>query len=113
MRASSRRQSLASSSITRNMRGDRTSQRVARMIGSSARKKRSPWRTTIPRSSRKGADLIDDAGALADQPLTHPVQRLQIELLRRLRRDEFHRRALHRLGDRFRVAKVVLLALRI
>jgi hypothetical protein len=25
--------------------------------------------------------LIDDAGALTDQPLTHPVQGLQVELL--------------------------------
>jgi hypothetical protein len=28
-----------------------------------------------------GAELIDDAGTLADQPLTHPVQRLQVELV--------------------------------
>ena len=57
----------ASSSIIRNMRGDRTSERVARMIGSSARKKRSPWRKATPRSNKKARDLIDDAGALADQ----------------------------------------------
>ena len=57
--------------------------------------------------------LVDDAGALADQPLTHPMQRLQIELLGRLGGDEFHRRALYRLGDCFCVAKVVLLPLRI
>jgi len=49
--------------------------------------------------------LVDDAGALADQPLTHPMQRLQIELLGRLGGDEFHRRALYRLGDCFGVAK--------
>jgi hypothetical protein len=30
---------------------------------------------------QKGADLIDDDSALTDQPLTHPVHRLQIELL--------------------------------
>jgi hypothetical protein len=30
---------------------------------------------------QEGTDLIGDAGALADQPLTHPVQRLQIELI--------------------------------
>jgi hypothetical protein len=32
---------------------DRTSGGVARMRGSSARKKRNPWRTAMPRSSRK------------------------------------------------------------
>jgi hypothetical protein len=41
------------------------------------------------------------------------MQRLQIELVGRLGGDELHRGALHRLGDRFRVAKVVLLPLRI
>jgi hypothetical protein len=66
----------------------------------------------MPRSSRK-ADLIDDAGALADQPLAHPVQRLQVELLCRLRRHELHRRPLHRPGDRFRITEVVLLSLRV
>jgi hypothetical protein len=54
---------------------------------------------------QEGADLIDDAGALTDQPLAHPVQRLQVELVG----DELHGRALHRLGDRFRIAIVVLL----
>ena len=47
----------------------------------------------------------------ADQPLTHTVQRLQVELLSSLRSDELHRRALHRLGDRFSVAEVILLSL--
>jgi hypothetical protein len=62
---------------------------------------------------QEGADLIDDAGALADQSLAHAVQRLQIELLGSLGCDELHRRALHRLGDRLRIAEVVLLPLRI
>ena len=52
-RSSSRRQSPARSSISRTMRGDRTSGGVARMRGSSARKKRCPCRTAMPRSSRK------------------------------------------------------------
>ena len=43
----------ASSSTKRNMRGDRTSLRVARMPGSSVRRKRNPCRTAMPRSSRK------------------------------------------------------------
>ena len=53
IRSSSRRQSPARSSMTRAMRGDRTSQRVARMPGNSARRKRSPCRTATPRSKRK------------------------------------------------------------
>src|SRR3984957_8355029 len=60
-----------------------------------------------------GADLIDNAGALADQALPHPVQSLQVELIRGLRRHELHRWTLHRLGDRLRIAKVILLLLRI
>jgi len=50
---------------------------------------------------------------LPDQPFAHPVQRLQVELAGRLGGNVFHRRALHRLGDCFRVAKVVLLSFRI
>src|SRR6266702_3043320 len=62
---------------------------------------------------QEGSNLIDDAGALTDQTLPHAVERLQVELLGGLGRDELHRRALHRLGDRLRVAEVVLLSLRI
>src|SRR5450432_934922 len=39
--------------MTRNMRGDRASVRVAWMVGSSVRRKPIPWRTAIPRSSMK------------------------------------------------------------
>ena len=62
---------------------------------------------------QEGADLIDYAGALADQPLPYPMQRLQVQLIGGLGRDELHRRPLHRLGNRLRVAEVVLLTLRI
>src|SRR5579863_2555486 len=62
---------------------------------------------------QEGADLIDDAGALADQPLPYPVQRLQVELIGGLGRHEFHRWSLHRLGDCLGIAKVILLSLRI
>jgi hypothetical protein len=62
---------------------------------------------------QEGPDLIDDAGALADQTLTHSVQRLQIELIDRLRRDELHGRALYCFSDRLRITEVVLLSLRI
>ena len=47
---------------------------------------------------QEGADLIDNAGALADQALPYPVQRLQVELIRGLRRHELHGRSLHRLA---------------
>src|SRR5262249_25349537 len=58
-------------------------------------------------------DLIDNAGALTDQPFAHAVQRLQVELLGGLGRDELHGRTLHRLGNRLGVAEVILLPLRI
>src|SRR4029077_16195546 len=35
---------------------------------------------------QKGADLLDNAGTLADQALPYPVQRLQVELIRGLGR---------------------------
>jgi hypothetical protein len=38
---------------------------------------------------QEGANLIDNAGALADQPLSHSVQRLQVELVRVLCRTNF------------------------
>ena len=60
---------------------------------------------------QKGADLIDDASALADQSLTHTMQRLQVELVGGLRGHKLHRWTLHRLGDRLRVAEVILLPL--
>ena len=62
---------------------------------------------------QEGTDLIDDAGALADQSFSHTVQRLQVELIGGLRRHELHRRPLHRLGDRFCVTEIVLLSLRV
>jgi hypothetical protein len=63
-RSSSRRQSPAMSSMSRTMRGDRTSGGVARMRGNSARKNRCPCRTATPRSSRKG---IVDQKTMLDQ----------------------------------------------
>src|SRR5947209_2075910 len=58
---------------------------------------------------QEGADLVDDAGALADEALAHSMQRLQIELFGRLGGDELHRRALNGFGDCLGVAEVVLL----
>jgi hypothetical protein len=60
---------------------------------------------------QEGADLIDDAGTLADQALADAVQGLQVKLVGGLGRNELHGRALHRLGNRLRSAEVVLLAL--
>jgi hypothetical protein len=62
---------------------------------------------------QESADLIDDAGALADQSLAHTMERLQVELAGGLGCDELHGRTLHRLGDCFRIANVVLLSLRV
>ena len=49
--------------------------------------------------------------AMADQPLAHAMQCLQIELRGRFGGDESHRRALHCLGNRLCIAEVVLLFL--
>ena len=45
--------------------------------------------------------------------LAHPMQRLQVQLLRGLGRHELHRRALHGFGNRFGIVEVVLLSLAI
>jgi hypothetical protein len=50
---------------------------------------------------------------LRHQPLAHPMQRLQIQLLRGLGRHELHRRAAARLRQLLRVIEVVLLSLAI
>jgi hypothetical protein len=81
------------------------------MRGNSARKKRCPLPNGDAALQQECADLVDDASALAHQSFTHPVQRLQVELIGGLRRHELHRRPLHRLGDRFGVTEVILLAL--
>jgi hypothetical protein len=52
-------------------------------------------------------------GALANQPFAHPMQRLKIKLFDRLDRDKLHGGTQHRLGNRFRIAEVVLLSPRI
>ena len=60
---------------------------------------------------KEAADLVGHAGALADQARAHPVQGEQIHLLGRLDRHERHGGPLHRLGDGFGIAVVVLVAL--
>src|SRR5262249_35276644 len=88
--------------------GESTSVRLARIVGNSARRKFSPCRTANSTLQQEGADLIDDAGAPTDRSLAHPMQRLKVELLGGLGRDELHRRALHRFRDRLGIAIVVL-----
>jgi hypothetical protein len=53
--------------------------------------------------------LIDNGGALADQPLTHAVQGLQVELIDSLGGNKPHSWALHRLRDGLGITEVVLL----
>src|SRR5713226_5400433 len=98
--------------MTRNMRGDRASVRVARMVGSSVRRKPIPWRAAIPRSSMK-ARIWLMMPVRCDTSRSRPMQRLQIQLLRGLGRHELHRRALHGFGNRVGIIEVVLLSLAI
>jgi hypothetical protein len=55
------------------MRGEITSVRVAKMPGSSSRKRRGPFRAPL---KKEGADLIDDAGVLTGHSLADAMQRL-------------------------------------
>ncbi len=57
--------------------------------------------------------MIDGAGSLADQPLSHSVWCLQVAPVGGFRRDELHRCALHSLGDRLCITEVVLLSFRV
>lgn len=57
---------------------------------------------------QKSADLVDDRGALANQPAAHAMHRLQVQLLGALHRHEAHGWARHGLGDRLGIAIVVL-----
>jgi hypothetical protein len=58
-------------------------------------------------------DLIHDAGTLTDQSVADAVQRLKVELIGGLGRDELHGRAFDSLSDGFRISEVILLSLRI
>jgi hypothetical protein len=91
------------------MRGERTSVRCkdARQLGSQV------TQAALHREAplqQEGSDLINNVGKLTDASLAHPVQRLQIELVGGLGRDEPHSRALHGLGDGFRITEVILLS---
>jgi hypothetical protein len=62
---------------------------------------------------QKSANLIDDASALVDQPLSDAVQCLQVKLIGRLCHHKLHRGPLHRFSNGLRISEVVLLPLRI
>ena len=57
------------------------------------------------------AQCIDHHGALTDQQLTSPVQHQNRLLLRAFRRRKPHHRTRHRLADRFRIRRVILVRL--
>jgi hypothetical protein len=72
------------------------------MRGSSVRRKRClPLPHCDAALQQEGANLIDDTSASADQPFTHAMCRLQVELIDSLRRHKLHRWTLHRFSDRF------------
>ena len=54
----------------------------------------------------KAAKLVDHCCPIADQPRTHTMQRLQVQLIVSLYRNAARRRALHSLRDRVGVQKV-------
>ena len=60
---------------------------------------------------KETAKLIDHSCPIANQPRTHPMQRLQVELIICLDRNAARRRPLHSLRDRVGVSEVVLVAL--
>jgi hypothetical protein len=80
---------------------------LARMSGSAWRTKRRPWRTGDATLEQGGPDLVDDGGALANQARTHPMQRLQVELVNTLDGNEAHGGTLHCLSHGFSVGEVV------
>src|ERR1700759_341916 len=99
--------------MIRKRRGARASVRVARMVGSSVRRKPIPWRTAIPRSSMKARIWLMMPVRCDTSRFAHPMQRLQIQLFRGLGRLELHRWAMHGFGNRFGIIEVVLLSLAI
>jgi hypothetical protein len=60
---------------------------------------------------QKAANLVDDCRAPCDEPVAHPVQRLQVQLLVGLDGHEAHVLPRYRLGDGFGIEKVILVRL--
>ena len=59
----------------------------------------------------EGTDLIDDAGALRDESLAHPMQRLEVLLRHGLDRYTVHAGTRHRFGNGVSIAPVVFVRL--
>ena len=72
---------------------------------------RRPLSDDKPELRTVAAQRIDHHGALTDQQLTGPVQHQDRLLLRAFRRRKPHGRTRHRLADRFRIRRVVLVRL--
>jgi hypothetical protein len=64
-----------------------------------------------PALQKERTDLVDDGRSVTDQTGANPMQGLQVKLLDALGGYKAHGRALHRLGYRFRIPEVVLMAL--
>jgi hypothetical protein len=67
-----------------------------------------PLRNEDAALHKHGAELIDQRGALCDEPIASTVKHLHVELLGRFQFDKPHRRTRRRFGDRFRIPVVVL-----
>ena len=74
---------------------------------------RRPLGTVTPALQQDRAQLVDQTPCARHQPVARPMQRLHVELRPRLQLDEPHRRPGRRLGDRLRIAVVVLLRLHV
>jgi hypothetical protein len=57
---------------------------------------------------QEGPQLVDDCSATRDQPIPHTMDRLQIELIIRLNRDESHVLSIDGLGDGFGIEESFL-----
>ena len=64
-----------------------------------------------PAFQKKTANLIDHCSPLADKARSHPVQRLQIQLLVGLGWNKASYRPLHGFGYRMGISKIVLVPL--
>ena len=64
-----------------------------------------------PTFQQKSSDLVDHGRSACDQSVPNPVNRLQVQLVIGLDRNEAHVLAVDSLGDRLRIDKVVLVRL--
>jgi hypothetical protein len=71
------------------------------------------WRLRKHHTSfeQEGTQLVDHCSTSCDQPVAHAMDRLQVQLIIRLDRNEAHVLAFDRFSNRFRIDKVVLIRL--